>query len=1603
MDQPAASKWREEPPGQSLETHRSLRTRRFVLLLLVCALAVAGVVTAMMFGVRSVPHPRFTALWVTEHQAGALPPRNLAERDRDAFRDGRYFDPPIPADEASLETHTFQQRLAALRSVSRYETVVLYLSAYAQTRSVDNTAEILVLPANADLAQTNSSVPFRDVLQALKDCPAWHKLLILDLLPPPTDPRLGLLVQDVPALVQSQLNDSADPARLVLCSCSPGQTPLYSEDQRRSVFSYYVEEGLRGGAEGFNPDGKRNGQVSARELGEFVRARVDRWAWRNRHVHQTPLLIGDADFPLLALERRQAKPPLSLPDPDKYPEWLSEAWKVRQRWRGDDSYRLAPQLYRQLETTLLQAERDWRDGVDAETVREMLKARLVRLEQKLKKANVAPLAKPPSLALEANGRPPKEELVEKIAQAMPPIRTKPLAPDEKKVPVTVRSEFLAELAKIPTFDLLYAAFEAAANDPNPHPDHIRFLNLLIQSRQPEPQYVETLLLERLDELAEQTGTEKWPTDTVRQTLDLVRVGETAAAQPQVFPLIQDPLEEAAQKRYESELLLLGGFGYAPPRETTKRVTAAAERYEAAQRRGDTVREIQRLLDDAFVFLPEYVPYLERVPEQESTWLDAVDACTRLMDLLAAGPADLTAAAQPMTQLDDDLRRLGRPFNADALADLQARLHRHQVSPVVLSEAEAILSTPFLAADEREALWKAMRGLTRQLHEQTVQQDQSEAKLKPVLLDGATGETPSNRLNAKEGQRALQRARVSLALLRLGGLPTDDLRKLDEQLQQAADALSGASGRDLLTKLGDELRRTWLQRVPELLRPDQDVSRRDRLSRVYLPFDPGAVVADDAPLPQTELRMQRQRALMTWRLDRNRYEGRELNALGLLSEKGVRFYNRAGTSYQTLAGTAPREPLCQITSDPSLLRITPSTTSGTATLTFQDIPAAAGAKDVPVRVLMPGTNWLRVTPGLAGAVDLDEDTLLHLPGGETASLPLTIRLKSEAEGPPPQGLLVETPCGRRTVHYRLPVSLDAVSERIEILLSVNPREPADPLEELRLRPLKSRQAYYVYLRNPSAKVRKVMVQLASGQAAVPGGEAKVELAANETKQIRFTAPSAPPPPPPPSGGAAPPAAEGGVFTELSGDLKVRLLDLDDRNKIIDERSYRVRVASAADYTKVASIQFTPPTQRDQSLGTSKNKLTVTLQATPALTGAPCPVELLLPPSRIPGFLSAKSGTMRGQLSPRGEVTLYAENLQFADGLPEEGYVYLSVDGDERAYVFHTTCARLGEPTSPREDTLPGLRLAAGRFAASGGSPSVTLEVDHPPPGASVELSLGHYQDGNFEPEATYKKPTAKRQRIACSPASTDGALLFEASTGDWVIQPETGKIVGARVLRGRLLDKEGVPLRTVYETLTLDDAAPKGLQFVDPPKLAKKDAPLTLKAVAGPSVSGVNEVFFFVGKEVQGKPPQGAALVPAHPLDDAKTTWEATLPLRVAAAGPADFTVQFVNRAGQSAFATTTIELIDGDPEKVLPGRIEGVVMEGSTPIPGLTVSLRNEKNVELQTTTTDDNGVYKFEKLTPGKYLLFTSRKSNKRQGSAVVNVTAEQTTKVPPIKLYLP
>ena len=60
-------------------------------------------------------------------------------------------------------------------------------------------------------------------------------------------------------------------------------------------------------------------------------------------------------------------------------------------------------------------------------------------------------------------------------------------------------------------------------------------------------------------------------------------------------------------------------------------------------------------------------------------------------------------------------------------------------------------------------------------------------------------------------------------------------------------------------------------------------------------------------------------------------------------------------------------------------------------------------------------------------------------------------------------------------------------------------------------------------------------------------------------------------------------------------------------------------------------------------------------------------------------------------------------------------------------------------------------------------------------------------------------------------------------------------------------------------------------------------------------------------------------------------WTGVLPLKDLKAGPIEVSVQFVNRAGLSSFATVAVELTDADPALATPGAIEGTVVEGPLP------------------------------------------------------------------------
>jgi hypothetical protein len=219
--------------------------------------------------------------------------------------------------------------------------------------------------------------------------------------------------------------------------------------------------------------------------------------------------------------------------------------------------------------------------------------------------------------------------------------------------------------------------------------------------------------------------------------------------------------------------------------------------------------------------------------------------------------------------------------------------------------------------------------------------------------------------------------------------------------------------------------------------------------------------------------------------------------------------------------------------------------------------------------------------------------------------------------------------------------------------------------------------------------------------------------------------------------------------------------------------------------------------------------------------------------------------------------------------------------------------------------------------------------------------------------------------------------------------------GERLIRARLLgekDREIVP--PAYHTVVFDDHVPERVTFVELPKQVKRDLTMKVMATGWDKGAGIKEVVFFVGPPTEdGKLP--ALKAPGQLVEGKDDLWEARLPLPGDKKGELEVGVRFTNRVGLSAFAKGTVELVEFDPVKNAPGVIQGVVVEGGLPQPGLVVTLLDAKGAKLSETKTNSEGSYRFEGLAPGAYYLSVVKPSNQRRAMRGVNLLPGQTERV--------
>ncbi|MCU0877508.1 MAG: carboxypeptidase-like regulatory domain-containing protein [Pirellulaceae bacterium] len=189
-------------------------------------------------------------------------------------------------------------------SGGRRDVLLVYASAHGITQ--DGDAWLLAPGADPRFA-SQGRYRLRHLLAQLRECRAPVKLLLLDAGRIEYDPLRGLVENDFPELLAEQVEELEDPTLWVLCSHRSGEQSHLSSALRRTVFGYFVSEGLQGAA-----DANGDRTISLAELAEHVTTGVAAWVKQTSGgtVQQTPFLVRGAGVsPLRGNPALSAVPP----------------------------------------------------------------------------------------------------------------------------------------------------------------------------------------------------------------------------------------------------------------------------------------------------------------------------------------------------------------------------------------------------------------------------------------------------------------------------------------------------------------------------------------------------------------------------------------------------------------------------------------------------------------------------------------------------------------------------------------------------------------------------------------------------------------------------------------------------------------------------------------------------------------------------------------------------------------------------------------------------------------------------------------------------------------------------------------------------------------------------------------------------------------------------------------------------------------------------------------------------------------------------------------------------------------------------------------------
>lgn len=1553
--------WRTDGPTPPGATRRA---RLLVVLLILMTLAGVGI--GLLYWLSPPREVVVLPVSITTdpREGGPVP---WGEQDRAALASLNLLGRPLDDASANPSRDQIRLRFAALAKTPRPQPVVIHLAAPA---SVDGTGGVYLLPADPSGDSPRNRLTLAELLAAVRDCPARHKLLILNLTQPAEDPLFVPPSGDLSAAIFSTLESVPDGNRLVLVACGPGQTPFASPELGRSVFSFYLEAGLKGAA-----SDDRDGRVSVRELASFVRTRVNRWAMENRGVAQAPVLVGTTpDFVLRANPSGSGTEEKAVGE-IAYPDWLKAAWESLDRWRTDGRAHSAQWAFRQARSALLAAERDLHAGRNADDVKRALEQRLKDADQLAASLRAVPTPNPlPTLAAVFPGYVLLEPaLIEQLRTAAIAVESKPPAPPAKpdeKPAETLPPEFDAFKTK-PHPLLAAAAFLVLAEDHDVSPGRVKLFAKLLAMQSPQIQFAEVLLIRRLAALADQSALSPWSGERAALALQTARFLEDTATQLDVIAYAKPALDEAYRLRAEAEAVLFAP-GYASPEDATKRLRAAENAARVVKLAADRLHAATATRDDAVLWLAGATPLVNSGVVNTTDAIAVADAVAKLNAALPRRDQSFTAS--DFTDRVPDWDRLAsnvrgalaianRLLTADSLAALRRRAGAADAGPAMLRELDAILASPLVPAAERVALWNARSEFARRLCGITLQKDTTDDEAfrnglpRPLAIEPTSEELADPAL-------AERRARWSAAILRGGGMDTPSSLKIEEELKRAI--------RDRFA-FTDRLRRLWLEDAPA---PVSRGTATPALAAI-LPVSPPTTRLDQATSnPLSIRRREAAQRLWAWQTARFEYEARDPADPGP-GVTGVPFAVGAAKSCATAANVSGF-PYVEIT-PAAMPRLTFEKPNGDLKLNLRTIGAPTSAK---VQALTPADEWLKPVPSTTATLDPIRESMLSLPlaaGSKPTSHPSSLGVLVEAE--------VDFNGECRVFHRRVPVSLRTLANRVDLLIRTDPKAAPQSLSAFRVRPNGIPGAYQLVLFNPSPLPQKVIARLAGlNRETVP-----LTLEPNKPMPLVFASTAPPTPPPLPNTAAVP---DDGFRPLNDGALTLELLDPADKESILQTFVLPVAVADPASYLRVSDAVFSPGGDG------RRNQLSMTVVPGDIPSSAACPVKMMFPPEFNRGLV-VRDGSQAGSVVNAGKpVKLYTENIAFPSPVGAKVTVTLSADGVERVFTYSAALPTLGETVRLQSVTNPQVRVNAVEYAPGNVPLPVTLEVDNPPTGAKLELLVGTAKD-NASPvsaDLTLPIPTARARVVKFRFDPKGETFELAGSLVDHKPVLPVELLTGKRALEARLLTANGELVAKDRVYVVFDGNTPTDVHFLDLPPRAAKGQPLAVRATCAPTVSGIKEVKFFVGKPNKSELPASPAPVPGVGEGG---DWRATLQMPDTK-GIVTVGVKFTTYAGLSTIETQEIDLADAaELNRPAPGAIAGKLTENRIVQPGATVFLYDAKGNPLAKATTKDDGTFAFKDLPPGSYYLFSEKITTNRQVKDQVDVKPGETT-AKELELYL-